>query len=89
MTLNFKGAAECYKLWKQNVWVNKLNEPNRNATYNLEKERTRPYVIWHNVYFQLCGVYVIMHYIMAGRAFVVANEVFIMETVVFWHCDNG
>ena len=26
---------------------------------------------------------------MAGRAFVVAKEVFIMETVVFWHCDNG
>ena len=31
----------------------------------------------------------IFYYIMAGRAFVVANEVFIMETVVFWHCDNG
>ena len=28
-------------------------------------------------------------YIMAGRAFVVANEVLNMETVVFWHCDNG
>ena len=27
--------------------------------------------------------------IMAGRAFVVAKEVFIMETVVFWHFDNG
>ena len=26
---------------------------------------------------------------MAGRAFVVAKEVFIMETVVFWHWDNG
>ena len=26
---------------------------------------------------------------MAGRAFVVAKKVFIMETVVFWHCDNG
>ena len=26
---------------------------------------------------------------MAGRAFVVAKEVCIMETVVFWHCDNG
>ena len=26
---------------------------------------------------------------MAGRAFVVAKEVYIMETVVFWHCDNG
>ena len=29
------------------------------------------------------------YYIMAGRAFVVAKEDFIMETVVFWHCDNG
>ena len=28
-------------------------------------------------------------YIMAGRAFVVDKEVFIMEMVVFWHCDNG
>ena len=28
-------------------------------------------------------------YIMAGRAFVAAKGVFIMETVVFWHCDNG
>ena len=28
-------------------------------------------------------------YIMAGRAFVAAKEVFIMETVVFCHCDNG
>ena len=27
--------------------------------------------------------------IMAGRAFVVAKEIFIMETAVFWHCDNG
>ena len=26
---------------------------------------------------------------MAGHAFVVAKEVFIMETVVFWHCDDG
>ena len=26
---------------------------------------------------------------MACRAFVVAKEVFIMETLVFWHCDNG
>ena len=26
---------------------------------------------------------------MAGRAFVVAKEVFIMETVVFRHWDNG
>ena len=26
---------------------------------------------------------------MAGRAFVVAKEVFIIGTVVFWHCDNG
>ena len=26
---------------------------------------------------------------MAGRAFVVAKGVFIMETVVLWHCDNG
>ena len=26
---------------------------------------------------------------MAGCAFVVAKEVFIMETVVFWHCDDG
>ena len=25
----------------------------------------------------------------AGHVFVVAKEVFIMETVVFWHCDNG
>ena len=31
----------------------------------------------------------VWNYIMAGRAFVVAKEVFIMETVVFWHCDNG
>ena len=31
----------------------------------------------------------IQYYVMAGRAFVVAKEVFIMETVVFWHCDNG
>ena len=29
------------------------------------------------------------HYIMAGRACVVAKEVFIIETVVFWHWDNG
>ena len=29
------------------------------------------------------------YYIMAGRAFVVAKKVFIMETVVFWHYDNG
>ena len=28
-------------------------------------------------------------YIMAGRAFVVAKEAFIMETVVFWHFDYG
>ena len=27
--------------------------------------------------------------IMVGRAFLVAKEGFIMETVVFWHCDNG
>ena len=26
---------------------------------------------------------------MAGRAFVVVKEVFIMNTVVFWHCDDG
>ena len=26
---------------------------------------------------------IIIHYIMAGRAFVVAKEVFIMETVIF------
>ena len=26
---------------------------------------------------------------MAGCALVVAKEVFIMETVVFWHCDKG
>ena len=26
---------------------------------------------------------------MAGRAFVVAKEFFIMEMVVFWHRDNG
>ena len=26
---------------------------------------------------------------MAGRAFVFAKEVFIIETVVFWHWDNG
>ena len=30
-----------------------------------------------------------IYYIIAGRAFVVAMEVFIMETAVFWHCDNG
>ena len=29
------------------------------------------------------------YYIMDGRAFVVAKEAFIMETVVFWYCDNG
>ena len=29
------------------------------------------------------------YYIMAGCAFVVAKEVVIMETVVFWHCDDG
>ena len=28
------------------------------------------------------------YYIMDGRAFVVAKEAFIMETVVFWYCDN-
>ena len=28
-------------------------------------------------------------YLMAGRSFVVAKEEFIMETVVFWHCDKG
>ena len=28
-------------------------------------------------------------YMIAGRAFVVAKEVFVMETVVFWQCDNG
>ena len=26
---------------------------------------------------------------MADRAIVVAKEVFIIETVIFWHCDNG
>ena len=26
---------------------------------------------------------------MDGHIFVVAKEVFIMEIVVFWHCDNG
>ena len=31
----------------------------------------------------------LLYYIMAGRAFVVAKEVFIVETVVFWHCDKG
>ena len=31
----------------------------------------------------------VLHYIMAGRAFVVAKEVFIIETVVFWHWDDG
>ena len=31
----------------------------------------------------------VLNHIMAGRAFVVAKEVFTMETVVFWHCDNG
>ena len=25
---------------------------------------------------------------MAGRAFVVAKELFVIETVVFWHCDR-
>ena len=39
-------------------------------------------------FLQIIACY-IGHYIMAGRAFVVAKEVFIMETVVFWHCDNG
>ena len=28
-------------------------------------------------------------YIVAGPAFVIAKEVFIVETVVFWHCDKG
>ena len=31
----------------------------------------------------------ITYHIMAGSAFVVAKKVFIMETIVFWHCDNG
>ena len=31
----------------------------------------------------------VLDYKMAGRAYVVAKEVFIMEMVVFWHCDNG
>ena len=31
----------------------------------------------------------VAYYIMAGRAFVAAKEVFIMETIVFWHCDNS
>ena len=31
----------------------------------------------------------ITYHIMAGRAFVVAKEVFTMKTVVFWRCDNG
>ena len=26
---------------------------------------------------------------MAGHAFVVAKEAFTMETLVFWHYDNG
>ena len=30
----------------------------------------------------------VTYYIMAGRAFVVAKEAFIMETVVFCHCDH-
>ena len=31
----------------------------------------------------------ITYYIMTGRAIVVVKEVFIMETVVFWHHDNS
>ena len=39
---------------------------------------------------KLCSIAsLFLNYIMAGHAFVVAKEDFIMETVVFWHCDNG
>ena len=28
-------------------------------------------------------------YIMAGRVCEVSKEIFTMETIVFWHCDNA
>ena len=33
--------------------------------------------------------YIVPHHIMAARAFVVVKEVFIMETLLCWHCDIG
>ena len=34
------------------------------------------------------SVVIVQYHIMAGRAFVVPKEVLIMETAVFWDCDN-
>ena len=49
------------------------------------------YTIYSIVIFaySLTNIKQIVFYIMAGRALAVANEVFIMETVVFWDCDDG
>ena len=46
---------------------------------------------WPSSATPVCGIMGrwVSNYIMDGRAFVVAKGVFIMETVVFWHCDNG
>ena len=41
------------------------------------------------IFVTLYGWCNVLYYIMAGRAFAVAKEDFIMEPVVFWHCDNG
>ena len=61
-----------------------------NSPVDGEFPTQRPVTRSFDVSFDLClNEWLSKHYIMAGRAFVVAKEVFIMETVVFWHCDNG
>ena len=59
---------------------------------------------WHNSFMGICFPFLLEvvshlwwnwhkciceeHYIMAGHAFVVAKEVFIIETAIFWHYEN-
>ena len=49
----------------------------------------RKFYTWHDSCAVLAYMCKILYYIMTGRAFVAAKEVFIMETVAFWPCDNG
>ena len=63
----------------------KQNPNYRNADANKETRNADNIDIFINRTISLLSG----NYVMPRRAFVVSKKVFIMETVVFWHCYNG
>ena len=80
---HWKVFAFVLTLWKiSNCWICLLK-------VLVSDLRQRAINIFNNWFFYITLYNFISYCIMAGRSFVVAKEVFIMETVVLWRCDNG